>query len=202
MEPVPQVRRPRRRTGPLGLLAAAAGLLVASTMVWKASTAAFTATTTNGVNTFSAGTVVLTDNDSTNVLFNVGALAPGASGSACIRVTYNGTLTSDVRLYASGLSATNAIDTYLNLQVEDGGFSSLPTFPSCTNFVAGATIFNSTLNSFGGKTTWAAGVGSWTPTGAGQTTDYRFTYTLSSSAPNGVQGSTASLSFVWEAQSA
>ena len=196
-------RRPRRGTSTaIAAVAAATGLVLASAMVWRASSAAFTATTTNGVNTFSAGSVAITDNDSAAVMFNVGGLAPGDTGSGCIRVTYNGSLAADVKLYTSGLSATGSIDNYITIQVEDGAFSSVPTFPACTTFSAAGTIFNNTLNNFGtNDTTFATGVGSWAPTGAAQTKDFRFTYTFSSSAPNTVQGASASITFVWEAQS-
>ena len=77
------------------------GVLVASTMVWKASTAAFTASTTNGVNTFSTGTVALSDSDASTSMFTAPPyIAPGDTGEACIRVTYGGSLTSDVRVDA------------------------------------------------------------------------------------------------------
>ena len=64
----------------------------------------------------------------------------------------------------------------------------------------GAPAFNGSLNGFGALTTFASAVGAWTPTGAGQSRDYRVTYTLSAAAPNSVQNSNASLTLVWEAQ--
>jgi hypothetical protein len=203
MEPDVGATSRRRRTTPWALLAAVAGLIAASAMVWKASTAAFTATTSNGPNTFSAGTVTITDNDAGAVLFSPGALAPGATGTACIRVTYTGSLDAEVRLYGSGLSATNLMDTHLTLQIEDGGFAGAPpAFPACTGFAASGTVSSGSLNAFGtANASYGNGVGAWTPGGAGQTRDYRFTYTLAANAPNTVQGSSASISFVWEAHS-
>jgi len=198
--PVSPASRPRRRG--LATLIAVIGVVIASTLIWNASNAAFTATTTNGSNSFSAGTVGLTDNDSNGVLFNVGSLKPGATGSACLRVTYNGSLASAVKLYASSPSATASLDTYITLKVEEGAFASVPAFPACTSFVAaGAPISNGPLSTFTtNSTSYATGVGTWAPNGAAQTKDYQFTYTLSSAAPDSVQGATASLTLVWEAQ--
>lgn len=199
--PVSCAPRPRRRGLPT--LIAVIGVVIASTLIWNASNAAFTATTTNGLNSFSAGTVSLTDNDSNGVLFNVGALTPGATGSACLRVTYNGSLASAVKLYTASPSATASLDTYITLKVEEGAFASVPAFPACTSFVAaGAPVYNNLLSSFTtNSTTHATGVGTWAPNGAAQTKDYQFTYTLSAAAPDAVQGATASLTLVWEAQS-
>jgi len=201
-DPSSAARRPRRR-GLAGLLGVA-GVLVASTMVWKASTAAFTATTTNGVNTFSTGTVTLTDSDTSAAMFTVPVLTPGGSGTACIRVTYNGSLASTVKLYTSGLTATNSLDSYLTMKVEQGATAPANAAGnfSCANFTPAGTLNNTTLAAFGAASTaWSNGVDAWAVTGAAQTRDYRFTYTFSAGAPDSVQNSSASVSFVWEAQS-
>src|SRR5918999_5545280 len=51
---------------------------------------AFSSTTTNSGNTFAAGTVFLTDNDSGSAMYNVPAGAPGTSVTRCIVLTYGG----------------------------------------------------------------------------------------------------------------
>jgi hypothetical protein len=192
----------RRRA--IAAVLALLGVLLASSVIWQASNAAFTATTTNGVNSFSTGTVAITDNDSGTALFSVTALKPGSTGTACIRVTYSGSLAAAVKLYTAAspaAAATNSLDTYITLQVEEGAFSVQPAYPACTTFTANPVtpIYNGLLSNFTStETSYATGSGTWAPSGSA-TKDYRFTYTLSNSAPNSVTNSSASLTFEWEA---
>ena len=180
-------------------------MLGASGMVWRASTAAFTATTSNGVNTFSTGTVTLTDSDASTAMFTVPVLTPGGGGTACIRVTYNGTLASTVKVYTAGLTATNGLDGYITMAIEEGTTSPANAAGSfaCTNFTpSGGALVSNTLAWLGtNSASFAGGVGTWAPTGSGQTRDFRFAYSFSASAPDTVQNSSASVSFVWEARS-
>lgn len=196
--------RPRRHVG--AALLAVLGVLVASTMVWKASTAAFTASTTNGVNTFSTGTVSLSDSDASTSMFTAPPyIAPGDTGEACIRVTYGGSLTSDVHLYTAGLSDPDGLGAHITVTIHEGATSPANAAGnfSCTNFTpAGAAIGSGTLASLGANTIdFASGFGTWAPSGAAQTKDYRFSWTFSSSAPDTVQNASVSIGFVWEAQS-
>ncbi len=196
-----RARRPRRLAVSLGL--AIVGLGLGSSVLYAASDAAFTATTTNGVNTFEAGTLALDDNDAGNVLFDLPQITPGDTLSRCIRISYGGDITSSrVRLYASSGSAQLDLDQYLDITVEAGSVAGAPAFPDCTGFVSSATVFatddlrtfRTTANSF------ANGIGEWAPTGAGQTRDYRFTYTFQSSAPGNLMGASAEVTFTWETQ--
>ena len=74
--------------------------------------------------------------------------------------------------------------------------------PGFTPASTSGTLYNGTLAAFGtGSTNFATGLGTWAPTGsASESRVYRFTYTVSSTAPNTVQGGTAALGFTWEAQ--
>lgn len=177
-----------------------AGIVASSLIMWRSSDAAFTATTSNGSDSFSTGSVVIADNDSGTALFNLTNMKPGATGSACIRVTYSGTLAAAVKLYASAAATTNALSSYITLQIEESTGNGTTTFPSCAGLGAVATLFNSTMASFGSSNaTYATGVSSWAPSGAASR-DYRITYTLSDTAPNGTMSSTASMTLTWEAQ--
>ncbi len=177
-----------------------AGIVASSMVMWRSSNAAFTATTQNGSDSFSTGSVILADNDSGTALFSVTNMAPGDTGSACLRVTYSGTLASDVRLYASAVATTNSLSSYITLQIEESTGAGTTTFPSCAGIGATATLFNSTMASFASThTSFATGVSSWAPSST-TSRDYRFTYTLSSSAPNSTMSSTASVTLTWEAQ--
>ncbi len=132
-------------------------------------------------------------------MFTASGLKPGSTGTKCIAVTSTGTLPSAVKLYGTSYSTTNNLAGNVTLTVEEGTGA---TSSSCTGFVSGTTLYNGTMASFGtGKTSYATGVGSWTPTGSGsETKSYRVTYTLSSSTPDTAQGGTAALGFTWESQ--
>ncbi|GAB3323302.1 hypothetical protein GCM10027451_46640 [Geodermatophilus aquaeductus] len=195
------VRRPgRRATLAAAVLAPVLGLAASVGLVWQSSSSAFSATTDNGPDSWAAGTVTLTDNDAGTALFTVTRMAPGATGTRCIAVTSTGTVPSSVKLYGTGLTTTNALSSYLTLTVTQGtgaaadcsDFTTLPT---------GAAVYSGTLAGFTAAT-YAAGYGTWNPTGAAsETRAYRFTYAFSASAPNSTQGGSAQVGFTWEAQS-
>ncbi len=185
-------RRPRR-----GLVAAAglwAGLVLAGFTVWRTSSAAFSASTSNAGNSWAAGTVTIGDDDSGSALFNATGLTPGATNSRCIVVSYSGSVSAGVRLYGAGVSG--GLADYLDLVVEEGSGGS---FGDCTGFTPSGSLFTGTLTAFASSTDFATGLGSWSPTGPGQTRTYRFSYAVRSD--NAAQGTTGAASFVWEARS-
>jgi hypothetical protein len=188
----------RRRPG-MGMIAIGLGIILSAGATWRASSAVFTATTANGADTFATGNVALVDNDSAAAMFTVSGMKPGSTGQSCITVTYNGSLAAGVRLYGTSPSATNSLDGQINLQVEESTASS--TFgASCTGFTSPTTLYNGAMSTFGTTyTQYSNGLSTWAPSGSGQVHSYRFTYTLSSSAPNSVMSSTASITFTWEA---
>lgn len=192
------VQDPRRsaRTA-LKVLALIASLLVVATLTVTASRAAFTATTDNGVNTFTAGTVALTDDDSGAVMFNLGAMAPGSTATRCINVTYNGSLTSNVRLY--GTVAGSGLAPYLNTVIEVGSGAAGGNTFDCTGFVAPTNLHTGTLAAFGAaNTNYSNGLGGWTGATTGATRSYRISATLQDN--NAAQGLGATATFTWEAQ--
>ncbi len=196
------IRRPGVRAVRAGFVAAPfVGLAVAVALVWQSSYAAFSSTTDNGLNEWRAGSVTITDNDAGFAMFNLtndGALKPGSTGERCIEVTKSGTLASTVKLYGSGLTTTNGLASALNLTIEQGTGS--VTGGSCTNFSeVGADVYNGTLASFT-FSNFATGRGDWAPAAGSQTRTFKFTYSLPSNADNNVQGGTAAVTFVWEAQ--
>ena len=79
------------------------GILASAGVVWQSSYAAFSATTSNAGNTLTAGTVKLTDSANGTAMLNATGLKPGSTGSACIKLTYGGSLAGNTKLYvASG----------------------------------------------------------------------------------------------------
>lgn len=180
----------------VGVLGGAAGLGVFG---------AFSSTTSNPNNDFSSGTVTIADNDSNQSLYTVTDQKPGDSVTRCIRVTYTGSLDSEVRLYTP--STIGALGPYVNLTITPGT-QGAATFPDCTGFTpdGGGAVFNGTLagfaaahNSFANGIEFNPGGGS----GWAQNDEavYRIVATLDSGAPSGAQGqSTGTHAYEWQAQ--
>lgn len=166
----------------------------------------FTATTDNTGNSFAAGTVAVSDNDASGAMLSLANAKPADSDSACIKITYTGTLDSAIRLYGT---VSGSLPTYLTLTVTRGT-DSAPSFDSCTNFTADATnylglgngvIYQGSLASY--PATYAAGIVD--PKPASQETwttneahSYRFTISLDDN--NAAQGLSGTASFTWEAR--
>jgi predicted ribosomally synthesized peptide with SipW-like signal peptide len=181
----------------IGLVGAVAGVGTFS---------AFSSTTSNDGNTFSAGTVVLTDNDSNSAMYNVSNAKPGDSATACITVTYTGNLAANVKLYTT--STIGSLGSHLNLTVTQGT-GTVSFGSSCTNFTpdgSGAQIYNGTLSNFastysvygsGLSLTNASASTTWSQNDARV---YKFQISLPSSDTTGSGLNTGSHSFTWEAQ--
>ena len=189
----------RRAGGAAVVGAVLAGLLGSGVFVWQGTNAAFTSTTSNGANNWTAGAVTIADDDSSTAMFNATGLVPGSTGSKCIKVTYSGNVTAAVKLYVASSSGT--LNPYIDLVVEEGsGAGNVGDFSSCSTF-SGTTIYSGTLSNMAStKTAFASGVGSWAPTAATQFKVYKFTYTLNASTPNNMQSATCSATFQWESQ--
>jgi hypothetical protein len=174
-----------------------------------ATYAAYTATTGNNGNTIQAGTVKLSDNGDGSALMSLSGALPGNTASACIRVTYDGSLPASVRLY--GTTTGSGLDQYLNLTVTRGVYTpTTPAFKSCNNFQADATnyigagngvVYDGTLQGYpdayagGVVDPLAASPESWTNA---EVHVYRFDVTLQ--AHFGAQGLDATQTFSWEAR--
>jgi predicted ribosomally synthesized peptide with SipW-like signal peptide len=186
----------------VGVIAVAAGI---------GTFAAFSSSTSNSPNAFSAGTVALTDDDGgSGVLVSLSNAKPGDSATGCIKVTYTGSLPSNVRLYGT---VTGSLAPYLNVTVTRGTGSA--TFPGCGSFVADTTnylgagngvIYSGLLSAY--PTNWAGGTVDpnncgTAPCGAQSWTNpsnhvYKFVITLVND--NNAQGLNSSATFTWEAQ--
>jgi hypothetical protein len=187
----------RRRTMVVALPLA---LVASSALVYQASNAAFTASTSNGSNTWSSGTVLLSDDDTSSVMFQATNIKPGSTGIKCINVTYSGSLAGQVRLYVTSPSGT--LGQYLDLTIEEGSGATGGASLSCSGFTSAATLTGGgeTLDSFAtAHTDFGSGVSSWAPTGiASEAKSYRVTYTLQDN--NSAQNKSAAATFAWEAR--
>lgn len=189
-----------KMTGTLRLQIAAtlAGMAMVSGLVFQTSSAAFSDTTNNTGNSFTAGTVSLTDDDSGSALFNLSLMKPGDSSTKCIRVDYDGNLASTVKLY--GAVGAGTLGQYLNLTINSG--TGPANDGSCASFVAGNQIYNGTVSTF--ASTYAAWGSGLTDANfvADDVNDYRtYRIVVSLQDNNSAQGLSATgVSFTWEAQ--
>jgi hypothetical protein len=115
--------------------ACAVCLLLASAATWSN----LNATATNGSNSFATGTVQIATNSTGSALLSLTNAKPGATSTACINVTYTGSLAANVKLYGTG--GGTGLNQYLNLVVTRGTFSGTPAAGSCTGFTPDSTNF-------------------------------------------------------------
>jgi predicted ribosomally synthesized peptide with SipW-like signal peptide len=178
------------------LILVAVGAVVAA-VAGTATYAAFSSTTASSPDTFAAGTVYLTDNDSGTRMLSLTLANPGDTATSCIAVTYGGTLTSTVRLYGT---VTGTIGPYVNLTVTRG--SGAAGFGNCTGFTSVGTgdgvVYSGTLAAF--PASYAAGTvivdpQNWAPNDVHV---YKFVATLA--ANNAAQGTSGAADFTWEAR--
>ena len=184
----------------VGVAALPAAVIVSGLLVFGGSTAAFSGTTSNEGNTWSAGSIQLTNNQA-SALFTASNIAPGYSETHCITINSTSTIPTNLKMYAAnvtGTGTTDTLDANLNVTVTPGVGG---TDSDCTGFTAsGPAAFSGDLKSFGATSKdYSTGVGS-VALPASASAQYQITVGLPSSAPNSLQGTTAGASFVWEAQ--
>lgn len=198
----------RRRRGRLiAVFATPVAVIISGALVWNSTYAAFTAQVSNSGNSWSTGSVVLAGDDGSSsttgalgtAMFSATGLKPGSTGTNCVRVTYSGTLAATTKMFigTGGLTGSAPLAGQITVTVTEGDGGA---FNNCVGFVAGTQIYTGTLaNLAATRTDFATGAGTWAPTGSGQAKTYRVTYTLSATAPNSVQGTTAGAVVTWEA---
>jgi hypothetical protein len=190
----------RTRSKGIQVAGALVSLLIVSVLTWRASTAAFSDTTDNTGNYFSAAGIALTDDDANTSMFNAPNMTPSDQVQECITVTYSGSLdVQAVKLYASIVDDSSfAAELDMTVDIGTGGSSA-----SCAGFVLGSNLFTGTIDGFASSHTgYADGLTTWTPTGGNMARTFRFTVTLGSDTPNGFQGDDLTAAFTWEIQSA
>ncbi|MEM1334859.1 MAG: TasA family protein [Actinomycetota bacterium] len=185
-------RRDRRRSGAIIAGAATLSAGAVSALVFTATNAAFSDTTDNGGNSFAAGTVVLSDDDSGTALFNVSGMVPGDTETECIEVEYEGTIVgADLDSLVLYGTSSGDLASELDLTVQRSAAGG-----DCTSFTSAATVYSGDLTSLG--TTFAAGSAGLTPSAQNEVVAYQISVTLPAATPNSAQGDTATASFTWE----
>lgn len=177
----------------LGVVLAA--FLMVGAVVIVGSRSAFSDTTDNTGNSWTAGTVIITDDDAAAAMFNATAMAPLDSVTECIVVTYSGTLVpADVVLY--GVSGGTGLDAYLDVTIEEGSGG---VFGNCTGFILNSTPYTGTLANFSAThTNFGNGIIGWSPAVNPESKTYRITVSLQDN--NAAQGLNGTATFTWEAQ--
>lgn len=174
-------------------------LLLAACLV-PLTFAAFSAGTGGQTGVLSSGTVLLSDDDSGSALFSAGSLQPGSSGSQCIAVTYGGTLPAQVKLFIKPGDLTGTgLARYLTITVTEGSGGGFGPCSTAFTPITPASYTGTLLNLANTSDSWTSGVGSFSPTGAGQTRVYRVAYTLTAGAS--AQGLNSQVQLTWEARS-
>jgi hypothetical protein len=178
--PAPEEQRRRSAKFWVLIIVVPVAIIVAGLLVYTASRAAFVATTTTGSSSFSTGSVELTNDSVGTAVFTATDLAPGATDTEDIVVTYTGSLDADVVLYSSiEGGSVQTLAPYLDLEITSASGTwtgTLADFEAITNFAGGVLPTTMVEN---------------------DTETYTVTYTVASNAP---QSAAASVTFVWEAQ--
>ena len=202
----------RKRRGAM-IVAVPLGLLVSGALVYQSSSAAFTDSTWSPVETWAAGSVALTDNSNSSLLWTAQAgLKPGVTATRCVLVTYSGSLDANISFYPTSYAATDttsadlqdwlkftvvAYDGDQTAATTDGCKASMPTALTLTNPInaePAATLKARTAFAAGARTSTAV-----TPTAPHYIT-YQITYLVDNGATNEAQNDTVALAFTWEAQ--
>jgi hypothetical protein len=195
---------PSRRLGKVATIAVIPlSLIAAGALVSTASYSAFSATTSNPSNNWTAGSVGLSNSSPNSAAFDASNLKPGSTGTTCVAVTSIGTLPSAVKLYATDASQTQGIGDWVNLTVTQGTGGGNGSCNGFSPIASGASVYDNSLTSFvNGATDYRSGAGSWSPAGGDspETRTFQITYSVSPDAPSSIMGATANVNFTWEAQ--
>lgn len=193
-------------------------LLAVSFFVYRGSYAAFYDMTDNTANQWAAGSVTLTndpDGDgtfggSTTAEFNESTLVPGDTGTGCIDVKYEGTITdsaslTNIALYIANLSDTDGgSDTGNGAKLSDDldiVVNIYAATETCATLVPNKTLILASSPLATLPTSFGTGVDTgWKPSATNEVRAFEFTWTLGSDTANDAQGDSAQVDLVWEIQ--
>lgn len=186
-------------------LATPVAILSAAALVWQASYAAFSGSTRSSGNSWSTGTVALTDDDAGAARFQAANLTPGSTDTKCIKVTATATVPGSVKGYAlNPVPSPQGLEDHILVTIRYGSGGS---FASCTGFTAGGTLITDMpLSTLAGYNDFAHGMGGWDVTSGTQTRTYEVTWKfdttgLTQSQLDGLQGAQTGIDIQWELQS-
>jgi spore coat-associated protein N len=176
---------PKRTLGVLALVLVAVGVAVGSGANFSASSA-------NPSNTFTAGTLTMSNSSDASAILNASNWKPGDTQTGTVDIANTGSLAGAFTLSKSALSNsdnTNPLSDKINLVVKDCGDFSSGT-PTCD--AGDPTKYSGTLTAMGSN----IALGSFA---ANEKHKYQFAATFDSSAGNVYQGDDSTATFTWDA---
>jgi spore coat-associated protein N len=184
------VSQPRLALGALLTLALAGAAVVGSG-------ADFTASSANPANTFSSGTLAVSNSSADAAVFTASNLRPGgASQSGTVDIGNTGSLSGTFKLSRGTIAdsgSTSNLSPKLNMVIVDCGTFASGT-PACGDS-DDSSVYNGALPGIG---TSASPIALGTFSG-GDKHRYKFTVSLDPSADNSYQGGTSTVDFNWTA---
>jgi spore coat-associated protein N len=185
-------RHPRRTLGALATVLAATGLTVASG-------ADFTASSANPANTFSAGTLTMSNSADNAAILTASNMRPGDPASTgTVDIANTGSLSGAFTLTRgtpADSDTSNPLSGKLNVSVVDCGTFSGSTAPTCGDG-DDVTKYTGTLADMGTTGHAISALGNYA---GGDKHRYRFSVGLDSSAGNAYQGDSSTVAFTWNA---
>jgi spore coat-associated protein N len=173
---------PKRTLGVLALVLVALGVAVGTG-------ADFSATSANPNNTFTAGTLTMSNSDAPGAILTAANMKPTDSTSGTVDIENSGSLPGTFTLSRSALTnsdGTNPMSDKMNMVIDDCG-----TDATCDG--SDVNIYTGTLTAMGSGP-YALGTFA-----AGEEHRYEFTATFDTSAGNAYQGDNTSATFTWDA---
>lgn len=202
----------RRRRNRVRAAAPAFGLVAAALLVWQASSAAFSATTANNSDVWTAGTLTLQNNGgaaayavTTTATFNEVGLKPAGSATRCITVKNTASIAGTIKMYRSALAdSAPSLGSQIKLTVDAAPVAS-DVLSGCAGFpVGGLTNVVTDVALTALPTSYAAAVGGVAVGSGTALVAYRIAYTFASTGTtagdNTLQGKTVTAGFTWELQ--
>ncbi|MBW4718077.1 hypothetical protein [Saccharothrix obliqua] len=176
-------------------VAAPLGILLSGVLVLFASQAAFSAQTSTQSNTWSTGTINLTNDHEGQAVFAVDKLAPNTGESQEVVVKYTGDYPSDIRMFAtSPVEPTGALARNITLNIQRGTGTG-------ASFTADQNArWTGTLAEFDAIGAYANGVlGYQTPGSVDKT--FRISYNFAPTGDtSGLMGQHTGVTFTWAAE--
>ena len=176
------IRKPKRTLGVLAAVLVAVGVAVGTG-------ADFSAQSANPGNTFTAGTLTMSNSDAPGAILTAANMKPGDSTGGTVDIENTGSLAGTFSLSRTALTNSdggNPMSDKMNLVIEDCG-----TDATCDG--SDTIIYSGTLTAMGSG---PYALGNFP---AGVEHRYEFTATFDSSAGNAYQGDNTSATFTWDA---
>jgi hypothetical protein len=185
------VRHPRRTLAVLATVTTAVGITVASG-------ADFTASSANPANTFSTGTLTMSNSRADAAVLTATGLRPGDTKEGTVDIENTGSLGGVFTLARGAMTntdATNPLAGKLNVVIDDCGAFTVSTDPVCGD---GNDVnkYTGTIADMGTTGHPVASLGTFS---GGDKHRYRFRVTLDTTAGNAYQGDSSTTEFTWAA---